>query len=188
MTAVSRRGLLALGLLAATARARAAAAPAGAVDPAPVAPALPLTDAQGRETTLVDLLRGRPTAVQMMFTTCSSTCPTQGQLFSLLAARARSTGVHWLSLSIDALGDDAARLAAWQSRFGAVAPSWRAAVPRPADADRLCSFLRGGEQRAISHTTQVFAFDRRARLVWRTGDLPAAAEVEALMTRVAAIA
>jgi protein SCO1/2 len=35
------------------------------------------------------------------------------------------------------------------------------------------------------HTGQVYVFDRQARLVWRTSELPPAAEVMAALRRVA---
>jgi protein SCO1/2 len=191
-TGQPRRAVLAAGL--ATLAAPRAWAAAGAARPEPptgaptslqAAPPLVFTDGQGRTATWPALMAGGlVTAVQTIFTTCSSTCPTQGQFFAVLAARQRVPGLRCLSLSIDALGDDPPRLAAWQARFGAH-PAWRVAVPRVADVDTMSAYLRGGEFGRGTHTTQVFLFDRHGRLAWRTGDHPSGAEVEAMATRVA---
>ena len=129
--AVLSAGLAAMAAPAAWAASSGSAAPAKPAPPtgAPTAlqPAPPLvfTDGLGRAATWPALLAGGlVTAVQTIFTTCSSTCPTQGQFFATLAARQRVPGLRCLSLSIDALGDDPPRLAVWQARFGAH-PAWR---------------------------------------------------------------
>lgn len=175
---IDRRRLLTFALLA-------VAGGAGAASLAAPAPAVLLTDTAGRRRPLPELLQGRPTLVQLMFTGCGTVCPAQGLLFATLAARARPVPVQWLSISIDALGDDPARLKAWQARFGAH-PDWLAAVPAPAEVDRLNDFLRGAPVKPGTHGTQVFVFDAAARLVHRTADNPSPAELEALIRRHAA--
>jgi protein SCO1/2 len=179
-----RRTLLAaLAALAACATVRplAAAVPSEG-GTAPSAPAIVVTGTDGRERPLADLLAGKRTAVQLMFTGCSATCPIQGAFFAALAARVRAPDVQLLSLSIDALGDDPAALRAWQARFGRH-PSWLAAVPKPADVDRLADFMRGRAGRRGTHTAQVFVFDADARLRHRSDDAPALGEVEALLAQ-----
>jgi protein SCO1 len=136
--------------------------------------------------TLEGLLRGKTTALQLMFTGCNATCPLQGALFAQtqrgLAASggAGLQGLQLLSLSIDALGDSPAALARWLGRFGAQ-PGWLAAVPKVADVDAIIERLgRGGEPRPAGndpHTGQVYLINRRAELVLRTPNLPSAAQV-----------
>jgi protein SCO1/2 len=174
-----RRGLETLGAFALAAalpmRPAAALGRHGRIEPPEPVPAVGLLLDDGRRTTLEQQLRGRVTALHFMFTGCTSTCPIQGATFArlqeLVAAR-RTERMQLLSVSVDALGDDAASLAQWRRRLSA-APMWRAGVPPVADLERLLRWAGG--QRAGSadtHATQVLLFDDRARLVFRTTDLP----------------
>jgi len=158
--------------------------PTGWVQPALPALALRITRADGRQVTLAGAVAGKVTAVQLMFTGCSATCPVQGALFAAMANRLRSSDVQFLSISIDTLGDTPATLAAWQDRFGR-APGWNAAVADPADVDRLADFMKGVAGKRGTHTAQVFIFDRQSRLCYRTGDSPAMGELEALLSQAA---
>jgi len=148
---------------------------------APTAPPLRLTGSDGREVTLPALLRGHTTAVQLMFTGCSTTCPVQGALFAALAARGGPQRL--LSISIDVLGDTPARLAAWQAQFGPAPAHWQTAVASVADVDRLASYLKGASAKPGTHTAQVFVFDAQARLRHRSADAPALGEVVAMLAR-----
>jgi len=149
--------------------------------PAVSAPALPLRRHDGATPVLAAQLRGGPTAVQLMFTGCSTVCPIQGALFSTLQAALlaeRHTAVRLLSLSIDPLADDPAALSAWLRRFGA-RPTRSAAAPAPEALESMFSLFTGGAAAGDRHTGQVYLFDRHARLVWRTSELPPAEEVMA---------
>ncbi|MCW7539111.1 SCO family protein [Aquabacterium sp. A7-Y] len=177
------------GLLALT-RAASAHEDMGPVEPARPAPDLPLRLDDGGVTRLPALLAGQTTALQFMFTGCSSICPVQGVLFGeaqallLQAARRQAgPGVQLLSLSIDPLGDDPPRLAAWRRQHGATA-RWRAAVPPALSAGRVLRSFDAGQRDDDQHTTQVYLFDRLARLVWRTGELPTGAEIAAIALRI----
>lgn len=151
----------------------------GPVLPALALPAVEVTLHDGRRLPLAAVLRGRPTALQLMFTGCSSICPVQGAVFAELQAMlrrdaaGRSPAAQLLSISIDALGDDARALAAWRARFGA-GPDWRAAVPDVASVDRLLDTLRGRTAGADRHSTQVFLLDTAGRLVFRCAELASA--------------
>lgn len=164
----------------------AAPPPTGWVREPATPPRVRLTDAQGVARALPELVSARATAVQLIFTGCSATCPTQGLLFAALATRARVDGARWLSISIDALGDDAVALSRWQHKLGAHR-SWEAAVPAVKDVEAVASYLRGVPASSNTHTAQVFAFDRAGRLRYRTGDNPEVAFVEALMQHVAGL-
>jgi protein SCO1/2 len=172
-------GLAALGPCAAAAIGRH-----GRVEPPDPAPEVALLRDDGVRTTLPKMLLGRTTAMHFMFTGCRATCPIQGAVFarvqSDLAPR-RLARVQLLSVSVDALGDTPASLARWRANLGA-GDAWRAAVPVPAQADRLLTWAGGNQPFAAdSHTAQVLLFDDRARLVMRTTDLPDPAEVVRLM-------
>lgn len=170
--------LAALAAPVAMAQTATPAAPAhepfGPLRPPLAAPKLALTGDDGSRFELTDRLRGRITALQLMFTGCSATCPIQGALFGAVAPLITTQReMQLLSLSIDPLGDSPQAVRAWLARFGATA-QWRAAVPRVEDVDRLLDFVRGRAAGADRHTAQVYLFDRKARLAYRTADMPPA--------------
>jgi protein SCO1 len=180
---LQRRHTLALLSALATPLAMAqTAAPAhepfGPLRPPLPAPRLSLTGDDGKRFELTERLRGRITALQLMFTTCSATCPIQGALFGAVAPLIDTQReMQLLSLSIDPLGDSPQAVRAWLARFGAHArphTNWQGAVPRVEDVDRLLDFVRGRAAGADRHTAQVYLFDRQARLAYRTADMPPA--------------
>lgn len=158
--------------------ASAATAAAGSVVPRLAAPSVALQADDGERFVLDSRLRGKATAVQLMFTGCSTTCPPQGALFAAVAGGGLHANAQLLSISIDALGDTPATLARWLALFGRPA-GWHAAVPAPKDADTLADWLKGAPGRAGTHTAQVFLFDRAGRLCYRTGDMPPARDIAA---------
>lgn len=157
----------------------------GLVLPRVPAPNLPLTDALGRSIGLSTQLRSKVTAVQLMFAGCSSTCPIQGAVFAYVAEQIKAADVQLLSLTIDPLGDSPQALRNWLGRFGQHR-LWTAAAPRVQDVDSLAEFLRGVPPRSGTHSSQVFLFDRQARLAFRTVELPSAEHVVELLAVLAA--
>jgi protein SCO1 len=185
MTLQRRQALAALSVFASPRMLAQPAAPAhdpfGPLRPPLPAPRLALTGDDGKRFELTERLRGRITALQLMFTTCSATCPIQGALFAAVAPLlAGQREMQLLSLSIDPLGDSPPALRAWLARFG-THEQWRAAVPRVEDADRLLDFVRGRAAGADRHTAQVYLFDRQAHLAYRTAEMPPARFVADLM-------
>jgi protein SCO1 len=163
----------------------------GPVTPRATLPAqLGVTPTRGPSRPLRDLLQGHVTAVQLMFTGCSATCPIQGAIFAdvqaLLTPQDTRQGLRLLSVSIDPLGDDLPALTGWLRRFGARPSQWLAALPSPRDVDPLLDLLRGRASGVDRHTAQAFLFDRQGRLALRTPDLPPAAEVARLVRELAA--
>jgi protein SCO1 len=185
-----RRQTLALltALVAQTAPAQTGAPahePFGPLRPPLPLPKLALVGDDGKRFELIERLRGRVTALQLMFTGCSATCPIQGALFGAIAPLvAGEREMQLLSLSIDPLGDSVPAVRAWLARFGAHA-NWQAAVPRVEDVDRLLDFVRGRAAGADRHTAQVYLFDRQARLAYRTADMPPARFVADTMGQLA---
>lgn len=189
---IDRRRALAgmMALCAGGVRAQGAPAPhasMGPLRPPQPVPALGLVDEAGRPFELAGRLRGRVSAVQLMFTGCSATCPIQGALFAAVAPRLPGPEAQLLSLSIDPLGDTPASLRAWMARFGAH-PAWRAGLPSVEGAETLLAFLRGAARGADRHTAQVYLFDREARLAWRTVEMPPAAQLVELLGQMARMA
>ena len=95
-----------------------AQAPLALVLPRVPAPQLPLTDTLGRSICLPARLRGKVTAVQLMFAGCSSTCPIQGAVFAAVAQKVKAPDVRLLSLTVDPLDDTPQSLHTWLGRFG----------------------------------------------------------------------
>ena len=161
---------------------------AGEVRPPLLAPDIKVAPSSATTTRLRDLLIGKATALQLMFTGCSSICPIQGALFAQVqAALPRGDpSLQLLSASIDPLADDPKALTAWLARFQA-GPRWRAFSPAPTSLDAWLDFLAGRAVGPDKHTSQVYFFDRQARLVLRTVDFPQPAEVARLLVQLAAM-
>jgi protein SCO1/2 len=156
----------------------------GRVDPPLPVPSLALRLHDGRTTSLSALLRDHASAVQLMFTSCTSTCPIQGAIFQRVQRQLPPGGDSQLvSLSVDPEHDDPAALARWLARFGA-RERWIAAAPRREDVEKLRAFGGAGRSASDNHSTRVQIIDRQARLIWRTGDLPEAESLARLLLKV----
>lgn len=185
----SRRSLLqALGACVALPSAAAAQAPSadhGAVKPPLPAPPIPLLRHDGASMTLPALVGSRATAVQLMFTACTTTCPIQGAIFArvqTLIPDQVARGILLVSLTVDPRNDTPEVLTRWLRRFKA-GPGWVAAGPRPNEVDRIKAFAGGRSSPVDNHTTQVQILGRSGHLIWRTGHLPEAEEIAALLKR-----
>ncbi len=168
------------------AHAEVTSADHGRVDPPLPVPDVPVRCADGAAESLAALLRGRATALHLMFTGCSSVCPIQGVIFQrvqTLIPDQRERGIQLLSLSIDPFGDTPAALAAWLQRFDAHA-GWTAVAPQPRDLDRLLELFGQGRQAVENHATQVNIINRRGELVFKTQQLPAADSIADLLRKV----
>lgn len=189
--AVSRRDCLKAGTALALLRTRRVQAHGwlGPVTPALSLPPMDVTLHDGRRLPLAQVLRGRLTALQLMFTGCSSICPVQGAVFAELQALLQYTprrvgpAPQLLSISIDALGDDARALATWRGRFGA-GPGWLVAVPGVAAVDGLLEALRGRAIGPDRHSAQVFVIDGAGRLVFRCAELASAESVAQVLRQI----
>jgi len=168
------------------AHAAVTAADHGRVDPPLPVPDVPVRCADGATQGLAALLRGRATALHLMFTGCSTVCPIQGVIFQRvqeLIPDQRERGIQLLSVSIDPFGDTPAALAAWLQRFDAHA-GWTAVAPKPSYLDRLLELFGQGRQAVENHATQVSIVNRRGELVFKTQQLPAADSIAELLRKV----
>jgi protein SCO1/2 len=173
-------------VLAPRAFAGRVAADHGRVDPPVAVPDVPVRRADGATALLEELLRGHATALQLMFTGCSSVCPIQGAIFERvqrLLPDQCERGIQLLSLSIDPLSDTPHAMQGWLDRFGA-RKGWIAAAPQASDLDRLLDLFGQGRSAVESHATQVNIIDRRGELVFRTPELPSADSIAAILCRV----
>jgi protein SCO1/2 len=169
------------------ARAAVIAADHGRVDPPVPIPDIPVRLAgDGASAGLAELLRGRATALHLMFTGCSSVCPIQGAVFQRvqdLLPDLKTRGIQLMSVSIDPLVDTPRAMHAWLERFDARA-GWIAVAPRPEDLDRVLDLFGQGRNAVESHATQVSIIDRRGELVFRTPELPSADAVADILRKV----
>lgn len=159
----------------------------GPVRPPLVMPDIPMLRHDGTRLSLHALLKGKATALQLMFTGCSDTCTLQGALFSevqpALKGQAASS-MQLLSVSIDPLNDNPAALRAWLKKFDA-GRHWIAAAPDIRQVDALRTLLEQASGPADNHGGQVFLFDKEARLVWRMENLPPPQAVARQLSRIA---
>lgn len=72
----------------------------------------------GTETDLHAITKGKVTALQLIFTTCTTVCPIQGATFAFLAEDIAEDALPFqlLSISIDANYDTPKELAAWRAQ------------------------------------------------------------------------
>lgn len=167
--------------------------PAGAHDIGLIRPPIEVPDitvvsADGVRAPLRDLLRGRVTAIQLMFSECKSICPIEAATLArvqeaLEAVKDNSTdNIQLLSLSIDPATDTPEVLAAWLERFGAQR-GWTAASPAEADLGRVRAFFDRASALGEDHSTVISLVDRNGWLVWRSLELPPPDEVARLLVQ-----
>lgn len=110
-----------------------------------------------------DLVKGRVTAIQFVFTSCTTVCPLMGVRFAQLQSRLGSDAarVSLLSVSIDPANDTPQRLAAWSKRVGAK-PGWTLVTGTKPDMDRLLQSLGASSADPAAHTPLVLIVDDRA--------------------------
>ena len=155
----------------------------GRVTPPIAVPDIGVVCNDGVSTRLPQLVRDRATALQVMFTSCTTTCPIQAAIFARvqkLIPDQGARGIQLLSISVDPAHDTPAALAKWLKRFHA-RPGWIAAAPRPEDIERLRDFAGRGRTASDNHSTQVLIVNRDGLLVWRTSELPEAEEIAAVL-------
>jgi protein SCO1/2 len=186
----SRRSLLRAALVANLHPLLGAAPGIIKADHGQIKPPMPLPDMElvrhnGARTRLLPLVDGHVTAVQLIFTRCTTTCPIEGSIFQrvqkLLPDMAQR-GIQLLSLSNDPEEDGPKALSAWLRRFHA-GPNWIAAAPLGADLAKLNEIF-GKSSDSADHSTQVQILDRHGRLVWRTFELPRAEEIALILQKV----
>lgn len=160
----------------------------GLVKPPIEVPNVTVVSADGVRAPLSDLLGGRVTAIQLMFSKCKSICPIEAATLArvqeaLGAVKDNSTdNIQLLSLSIDPATDTPEVLRAWLERFGALR-GWTAAAPAEADLGRIRAFFDRASALGEDHSTVISLVDRNGRLVWRSLELPPPDEVARLLVQ-----
>jgi protein SCO1/2 len=124
---------------------------------------------------------GRYVLVNFIFTGCGSTCPTQTADLarferSLPAALRRQ--VTLLSISVDPANDTPRQLRTYARAFGVEGQRWTFATGPITDIQRITrdfSALKPGQTATAMHTSEVYLFDRRHRMIQRYNGAPLAA-------------
>lgn len=158
----------------------------GLVKPPIEVPDVAVVSADGVRAPLSALLRGRVTAIQLMFSKCKSICPIEAATLARVQEALEAVrdnfinDIQLLSLSIDPATDTPEVLKAWLERFGAKR-GWTAASPAEADLGRVRAFFDRASNLGEDHSTVISLVDRNRRLVWRSLELPAPDEVARLL-------
>jgi protein SCO1/2 len=125
-------------------------------------------------------LQGQATLLHVVFTTCSSTCPTQvldlAQVHGALPADVRRR-LRVLSLTVDPLSDTPQALAAYARRLDADRPGWHFVTGAPQQVHRVLDRLqaldtRQGPAQAADHRTQLYLYDADGNLRLRLAGVP----------------
>src|SRR5260370_14953162 len=146
----------------------------GLIEPPIAVPDVVVVSLDGTRGSLRDILRGRVTAIQLMFSRCTSICPieaaTLARVQEALGDKA-SDMIQLLSLSIDPVTDTPDILKAWLERFGA-RQGWTAVSPTEADLPHVRAFFDHSSPLGEDHSTAVHVVNTKRMLVWRTQELP----------------
>jgi protein SCO1/2 len=129
-----------------------------------------LTDSQGHRLSLGDY-RGRPLIISLIYTSCSSVCPTTTQhLLDAVAEARRSLGADRfavLTVGFDARHDTPARMATFARQQGIPVAAWRVASGDEATLTALMRDLGFSYEAAaggFEHITQTSIVDAQGRL------------------------
>lgn len=107
-----------------------------------------------------DLVQGRLTAINFIFTSCTTVCPLMGVRFAQLQPLLPN-GVTLISVSIDPTNDTPELMAAWAARVGAK-PGWTLVTGDKPDIETLLRSLGTTSVDYAAHTPLVLIVDDRA--------------------------
>jgi protein SCO1 len=174
---------LSLALAPSDARGQRPGEDHGKIKPPVPVPDIGLVRHDGGVSSMSALCRRHATALQVMFTRCTTTCPIQGAIFERvqkLIPDQLARGIQLVSLSVDPESDTPVVLTRWLQRFHA-RPGWVGVVPGTKDVEQVRAFAGRGRSASDNHSTQVHMINREGLLVWRTSELPGAEEIAAIL-------
>lgn len=158
----------------------------GRISPPVALPDIALTMQDGTTQGLASLLKGRATAIQAMFTECTTTCPLGAATFMQVQALVPDQlrrGIQLLSIDIGPFGNKPSKLGRWLERFHAE-PGWMAAVPTTADVPVLRAMFGLSPDPSDPHSTQIQIADRSSQLIWRTYEMPSADDIAYVLMKI----
>jgi protein SCO1 len=121
-------------------------------------PEIRVRDQNGKELRFYsDLVKGRTVAINYVFTTCTTICPSLTATFRKVQQdlAARALDVHLISVSVDPTTDTPERLHDFAAKFQA-GPGWTFVTGEKANIDSLLRALGGAVTNANDHTPTVF--------------------------------
>jgi len=157
--------------------------PYGAIQKALIAPDMEITMQNGEKSNLRVLLNNKITALQLIFTGCSATCPIQGALFDKVANQINQPEIQLLSISIDVMHDNPNKLKTWMQHYRPY-KFWNAGVPSLTNVEILFDYLNGKSDSVDNHTAQVYLFNQDAELIYKTDEMPSAKTIVDLLNKI----
>ncbi len=138
---------------------------------------LTLTDHR-KQTLDAAALAGRPTLLNFVYTTCSTSCPLQvrelAQLHQSLPDEVRAR-VRFVSVTVDPLSDTPAALAAYARRMEADRPGWHFATGDAKQVHALVERMQAldaRDPRPETHRTSLYLYDARGQMMKRYAGTP----------------
>jgi len=120
-------------------------------------PDIPVRDQNGRRLKFyTDLVKDKTVAINFIFTTCTTICPSLTATFRRVQEElaARAPDVQLISISVDPITDTPERLRDFATRFKA-GPGWTFVTGDKADIDWLLVGLGAGTANASDHTPTI---------------------------------
>jgi protein SCO1/2 len=120
-------------------------------------PDVPVRDQNGRRLKFyTDLVKGKTVAINFIFTTCTTICPSLTATFRRVQEdlATRAPDVQLISISVDPITDTPERLRDFATRFKA-GPGWTFVTGDKADIDSLLLGLGAATANASDHTPTI---------------------------------
>lgn len=130
-----------------------------------------------------ELVEGRVVAMNFVFTSCTTVCPTMGATFARVQKLLGDRQVALISVSIDPANDTPQRLAVWSERLGA-RPGWTLVTGRKPDIDAILKSLGLFTADPAAHTPVVLVGNDREGKWERVDGLAAPSAIVAAIDRV----
>jgi protein SCO1 len=150
-------------------------------------PDVPVRDQNGRRLKFYsDLVKGKTVAINFIFTTCTTICPSLTATFRRVQEElaARAPDVQLISISVDPMTDTPERLRDFATRFKA-GPGWTFVTGDKADIDSLLLGLGAAAANASDHTPTILVSNDVTGYRTRAYGLSSPAELVKVVTEAA---
>jgi cytochrome oxidase Cu insertion factor (SCO1/SenC/PrrC family) len=150
-------------------------------------PDIPVRDQNGRPLKFyTDLVKGKTVAINFIFTTCTTICPSLTATFRRVQEdlAARAPDVQLISISVDPITDTPERLRDFATRFHA-GPGWTFVTGDKADIDSLLGGLGAAAANASDHTPTILVSNDVTGYRTRTYGLSSPAALVKVVTEAA---
>jgi protein SCO1 len=150
-------------------------------------PDVPVRDQNGRQLKFYsDLVKGKTVAINFIFTTCTTICPSLTATFRRVQQdlATRAPDVQLISVSVDPITDTPERLRDFATRFKA-GPGWTFVTGEKADIESLLRALGAAVANANDHTPMILINNDVAGYRTRSYGLSSPAELVSVIADVA---